>query len=123
MRKGQIVLDIVHSQLNLANLPNWDSWGSHLTTVSLNAGLNTIAIQYDPTDTAFFNLDYIEVFPGTLIPLSNPGFEDGWLSGWTEWHPYGQRPVTAWIPTMCITAVTSFTFGVNPLISKAPTRL
>ena len=32
------------------------------------------------------------MFPGTLIPLSNPGFEDGWLSGWTEWHPYGQAP-------------------------------
>lgn len=86
------VNDVKHSQLNLANLPNWDSWGYHLTTASLNAGLNTIAIQYDPTDTAFFNLDYIEVFPGTLIPLSNPGFEDGGLSGWTEWHPHGQGP-------------------------------
>lgn len=41
-----------------------------------------------------FNLDYIELNTGDL-PLSlitNPGFETGDISGWTEWHPFGQNP-------------------------------
>ncbi|UJF31827.1 carbohydrate binding domain-containing protein [Paenibacillus hexagrammi] len=29
---------------------------------------------------------------GTAVEISNPGFESGDLTGWTEWHPSGQSP-------------------------------
>ena len=48
-------------QLNMPNLASWDTWGMADKIVSLKAGVNYIAVQYDPGDNGMFNLDYIQL--------------------------------------------------------------
>jgi hypothetical protein len=85
------VNDVKQGQLNLPNLPNWDSWGIVQETVVLESGVNYISIQYDETDTGYFNLDNIYLSTGSgTVEVTNPGFETGNISGWSEWHPYNQ---------------------------------
>ena len=78
----------------MSSLPNWETWGNVQKSVTLNAGINYIAIQYDSTDTGHFNLDFIQLNTVSIGPvevsIANPGFENGSLTGWTEWHPSGQ---------------------------------
>ncbi|WP_168120067.1 TIM-barrel domain-containing protein [Paenibacillus sp. HB172176] len=78
---------------------SWDVWQDHVQTVSLNAGMNTIAYRYDVADTGGINLDRILVSSGAagtpqseLNLLDNGDFERNTAMGsnWTEWHPGGQ---------------------------------
>ncbi|MBB3131290.1 hypothetical protein FHS19_006010 [Paenibacillus rhizosphaerae] len=48
-------------QTTLANLPNWDTWSIKSEVVHLNAGSNTIAYKFDPTDTGNVNLDQLQI--------------------------------------------------------------
>ena len=51
----------VPGQLKMPNLINWDTWCIADKVISLKAGVNYIAVQYDPGDNGMFNLDYIMV--------------------------------------------------------------
>jgi hypothetical protein len=51
----------VTGQLNMPTLANWDTWGTVSKTISLNAGINYIAIQCDSEDKGLFKLDYIQI--------------------------------------------------------------
>ena len=51
----------VRGQLKMPNLANWDSWSTVSKAVSLNAGVNYIAIQNDSEDNGLFNMDYIQI--------------------------------------------------------------
>lgn len=87
------VNDVSQGQISMPNLANWDTWGTVQQSVTLNAGVNYIAVQYDAADTGYFNLDYIQLSqaPSAIsMALKNPGFEEGNINGWTEWHPSGQ---------------------------------
>ncbi|QYR22652.1 carbohydrate-binding protein [Paenibacillus sp. sptzw28] len=51
-------------QTSLPMLANWDTWGNQTETVTLNAGVNTIAYKYG--DTGIINLDHIRVSPAPI---------------------------------------------------------
>jgi endoglucanase len=53
-------------QTSLPLLANWDTWGNQTETVTLNAGVNTIAYKYDNGDTGIVNLDHIRVSPAPI---------------------------------------------------------
>jgi len=48
-------------QTSCPNLPNWDTWGDKIETLSLNSGNNTIAYKYDSGDGGNINIDYISL--------------------------------------------------------------
>ncbi|WP_373231726.1 TIM-barrel domain-containing protein [Cohnella sp.] len=78
---------------------NWNVWQDNVQTLTLTAGLNTIAYHYDSGDSGNINLDRILVAattPGTptseMNLLDNAGFDrdTSFNSNWAEWHPTGQ---------------------------------
>lgn len=78
---------------------DWNKWPDYEQTLTLNAGINTIAYKYDTGDSGNVNLDRILIAsttPGTPESeknlLDNAGFDrpSGFASNWTEWHPVGQ---------------------------------
>ncbi|WP_189006390.1 TIM-barrel domain-containing protein [Paenibacillus marchantiophytorum] len=78
---------------------NWNVWQDNVQTVTLNAGVNTIAFKYDSGDSGNINLDRLllsTAAAGTPVSelnlLDNPDFErDTSLShNWVEWHPSTQ---------------------------------
>lgn len=88
-------VDVAQASLTSSGT-SWDVWDEHVQTVSLNAGINTIAYQYDAADSGNVNLDRVLVSSSTAgTPasetnlLDNPGFERNPTQGsnWTEWHP------------------------------------
>ncbi|EFM12340.1 coagulation factor 5/8 type domain protein [Paenibacillus curdlanolyticus YK9] len=56
-------------QTTLASLANWDTWGTKVETLSLNAGNNTIAYKYEASDSGNVNIDSIAVAPSTSTPV------------------------------------------------------
>lgn len=48
-------------QVSLPATANWDTWGTVSSSVTLNAGSNTIAYRFDSTDSGNVNLDNIAV--------------------------------------------------------------
>ncbi|HVK20951.1 MAG TPA: family 16 glycoside hydrolase [Actinokineospora sp.] len=48
-------------QVPLAPTANWDTWATKIESVTLNAGVNTIAYKYDAGDAGAFNLDSLTV--------------------------------------------------------------
>ena len=48
-------------QISLPSTPDWESWSSVTTSLTLNAGANTIAYQVDSGDTGWVNLDDLAV--------------------------------------------------------------
>jgi hypothetical protein len=48
-------------QISLPDMGTWDYWGDRMDTVTLNSGANTVKYQYDSTDTAHVNLDFVQV--------------------------------------------------------------
>ncbi|OBZ17163.1 discoidin domain-containing protein [Bacillus sp. FJAT-26390] len=66
-------------QSSLPSLANWDTWGTSIESLSLNAGSNTIAYKYDAGDSGNVNLDQILVAATTsttptptLTPSATP---------------------------------------------------
>jgi hypothetical protein len=53
-------------QTSFPLLANWDTWGNQTETVTLNAGVNTIAYKFDSGDTGIINLDNIQVTPAPI---------------------------------------------------------
>ncbi|WP_241781677.1 discoidin domain-containing protein [Paenibacillus sp. DMB5] len=58
-------------QTALPNLANWDTWGVKSETLTLNAGTNTIAYKYDPSDSGNVNLDQL-VLTASSTPTASP---------------------------------------------------
>jgi len=48
-------------QISLPSTPDWESWSSLTTSLTLNAGANTITYQVDLGDTGWVNLDDLQV--------------------------------------------------------------
>jgi hypothetical protein len=48
-------------QISLPLTGSWNTWADATTTLQLRAGVNTITVSYQPTDTGWFNLDHFEV--------------------------------------------------------------
>lgn len=55
----------------LPNLANWDTWGVKSELLTLNAGTNTIAYKYDPSDSGNVNLDQL-VLTASTAPTAAP---------------------------------------------------
>ncbi|MBD0384040.1 glycoside hydrolase family 9 protein [Paenibacillus sedimenti] len=53
-------------QTSLPMLASWDTWGNQTETLTLKAGVNTIAYKYDNGDTGIINLDHILVSPAPI---------------------------------------------------------
>lgn len=53
-------------QLSMPPLSGRDTWGIADKTVTLNAGVNYLAIQYDAGDNGLFDLDYIQIEPSGM---------------------------------------------------------
>jgi alpha-glucosidase (family GH31 glycosyl hydrolase) len=79
---------------------SWDVWQDEIQTLSLNAGVNTIAFKYDGSDSGNVNLDRILVSSGTpgtpesetnLLDNSDFDRDTAYGSNWTEWHPGTQE--------------------------------
>jgi glucan 1,6-alpha-isomaltosidase len=51
----------VAGQLMMPRLSSWNDWGIAEKKVYLKAGVNYMAVQYDPGDNGFFHLDYIQL--------------------------------------------------------------
>ncbi|MFD2327840.1 TIM-barrel domain-containing protein [Cohnella sp. GCM10020058] len=49
------------TDLSLPATANWDTWNTATTTTSLNAGLNTIRVQYDAGNASGINLDNVAI--------------------------------------------------------------
>ncbi|WP_167747010.1 carbohydrate-binding protein [Cohnella luojiensis] len=90
---GQIQLKSGDTVLDTTAVPNtggWQSWETLTSSVNLNAGQTTLRVFASGSG---FNLNWIN-FGGSTPPppppptnlLTNPGFETGDLTGWTEWH-------------------------------------
>jgi hypothetical protein len=85
---GQIQLQSGATVLDTTSVPNtggWQSWQTVTTTVNLNAGQQTLRIYASGSG---FNLNWINLGgqQQSANLLTNPGFETGDLTGWTEWH-------------------------------------
>ncbi|WP_455072785.1 chitobiase/beta-hexosaminidase C-terminal domain-containing protein [Paenibacillus caseinilyticus] len=52
----------------LPNLANWDTWGDKTESLTLHAGVNTIAYKYDSGDSGNINIDYLTVVSGGTSP-------------------------------------------------------
>lgn len=67
------------------------NWGTPIATMSVSmtanvyAGLAVTSHDNGATSTAQFS-DVSVTSGGADIPIANPGFETGTISGWTEWH-------------------------------------
>ena len=53
----------IQQQIQLPLTGSWDTWADATTTLQLKAGVNTITVSYQPTDTGWFNLDHLVVTP------------------------------------------------------------
>lgn len=51
----------VPGPLSMPTLANWDTWDTAGKSISLNTGINYIAIQYDSENNGQFNLDFIQL--------------------------------------------------------------
>ncbi|GFZ33870.1 hypothetical protein CSC2_43960 [Clostridium zeae] len=47
--------------LHMPNLSNWDTWGNASLNINLSAGVHTICMYYDATDSSGINLDNLTV--------------------------------------------------------------
>ncbi|MDB5055854.1 MAG: hypothetical protein JWM44_3904, partial [Bacilli bacterium] len=66
------VNDVLIEQISLDNLSNWDSWGTKVENLALNAGNNTISYKFDDSDSGNVNLDNISVIRSTGGPKPTP---------------------------------------------------
>jgi hypothetical protein len=69
-----------YKQIWLAATDAWNKWATHVETVPLRAGANTISYVYEPTDDGHVNLDKITVTPTRRITLFNGTNLDAWES-------------------------------------------
>jgi endoglucanase len=53
-------------QTSFPILENWSTWDTQTETVTLNAGVNTIAFKFDDGDTGVINLDHIRISPAPI---------------------------------------------------------
>ena len=65
-------------QIWLASTVAWNNWATHVESVPLRAGANTIAFVYEPTDDGHVNLDKITVTPTERITLFDGTSLDAW---------------------------------------------
>lgn len=59
-------------QVMLQATSNWDTWGTKLEVVTLNAGSNAVRLQFDTTDSGNINLDNLVVGALTTTPTPTP---------------------------------------------------
>ena len=65
-------------QIWLASTGSWDKWATHVESVPLRAGANTIAFVYEPDDDGHVNLDKLTVTPTERITLFDGTDLDAW---------------------------------------------
>jgi hypothetical protein len=56
----------------------WNRWATHVESVPLRPGANTIAFVYEPRDDGHVNLDNLTVTPAKRITLFDGGGLDAW---------------------------------------------
>jgi hypothetical protein len=71
---------VKQKQIWLASTVSWDTWATHVESVTLKPGANTITYAYDPTDTGHVNLDKITVTPSKRTTLFDGNNLDAWES-------------------------------------------
>ncbi|MBB5907921.1 hypothetical protein BKA25_002237 [Actinoalloteichus hymeniacidonis] len=67
-----------HKQIWLANTGAWNNWATHVESLPLREGGNTIAFVHDPDDEGHVNFDKITVNPGERITLFDGTDLDAW---------------------------------------------
>ncbi|MFC0106169.1 family 16 glycoside hydrolase [Kibdelosporangium aridum] len=65
-------------QIWLAATGSWSKWATHVETVTLRPGPNTISYVYEPTDTGHVNLDKITIGLTNRVTLFNGANLDAW---------------------------------------------
>ncbi|RSM88037.1 DUF1080 domain-containing protein [Kibdelosporangium aridum] len=65
-------------QIWLAATGSWSKWATHVETVTLRPGANTISYVYEPTDTGHVNLDKITLSMTNRVTLFNGTNLDAW---------------------------------------------
>ncbi len=65
-------------QIWLASTGSWDTWATHVESVPLRAGANTVAFVYEPEDDGHVNLDKLTVTPTERITLFDGTDLDAW---------------------------------------------
>ncbi|MFC4857087.1 family 16 glycoside hydrolase [Actinophytocola glycyrrhizae] len=65
-------------QIWLASTVDWNRWATHVETVPLRNGANTISYVYEPTDVGHVNLDKITVTPSKRTTLFDGTNLDAW---------------------------------------------
>jgi hypothetical protein len=69
-----------YKQIWLPATGTWNTWTTHVESVPLRTGANTIAFVYEPTDDGHVNLDKITVTPTERITLFDGSGLDAWES-------------------------------------------
>jgi hypothetical protein len=69
---------VKQKQIWLASTVSWDTWATHVETMTLTPGANTITYAYDPDDTGHVNLDKITVAPTRRTTLFDGTSLDAW---------------------------------------------
>lgn len=59
-------------QVTLPATAGWSTWGTATTSVTLNAGTNTIAVSYGAADNGNVNLDNIKLTPVSVTTTTTP---------------------------------------------------
>jgi hypothetical protein len=69
------------------------TWRQYTGTASVSNGQLDIAFYCNSPGSTSMQIDDVQLVPDTLpaaMWVSNPGFEKGNITGWTEWHPSSQ---------------------------------
>ncbi|MDP4094083.1 MAG: carbohydrate binding domain-containing protein [Bacillota bacterium] len=69
------------------------TWRQYTGTVNVTNGQLSIGFYCSSPGSTSMQIDDVQLIPVTSpesLWLTNPGFEKGDITGWTEWHPYGQ---------------------------------
>jgi hypothetical protein len=85
-------------QVRLASTTNWDTWSTQPETLTLNAGVNTVAYRFDDADAGNVNLDNITVTAVQRIQLFNGTDLSAWearAGGAANWPISGGSMETA----------------------------
>ncbi|WP_042182563.1 galactose-binding domain-containing protein [Paenibacillus sp. FSL R7-0331] len=113
-------------QTVLPSMANWDTWGVKNETLALNAGSNTIAYKYDPSDTGNVNLDQLVLTASTsptAAPTASPTVAPTIAPTPAPTVPptIAPTPSPTAVPTPTTTPVSTPTATVTPAPTATPT--
>lgn len=77
------------NSVNFAS-PDYENGKTYALPFTSGSDAGGSYVQFTIPTLQYWDMVYIKKTAPTNIPLTNPGFETGDITGWTEWHPSGQ---------------------------------